>query len=187
MSSYEKPPRTLNSGLLRIAALIAVAVVVGLVVWLLVKDDDEGPTGQGTGPGIVSPADLRSFAASVGHEVYWAGELPGRKIELTQTQNGNVYVRYLRGNAVPADPRPFLTISTYPVANALEAVKGVQGKGNITRKLPGGGLVLTSRESPANRSVYLAYPGSNYEVEVYDLSPKRSFQTAASGKVVPIS
>jgi hypothetical protein len=52
------------------------------------------------------------------------------------------------------------------------------------RPLPGGGLALITPGHP--KSVYLAFPRTPVQVEVYDPSPAVARAVALSGRVVPI-
>jgi hypothetical protein len=79
-----------------------------------------------------------------------------------------------------------LTIGTYPVSNAYEALQGIAKKpGAKTGKTPDGGFVVTNEGTP--QSVYVAYPDSDHEIEVYDPDPKTAFSLATSGAIVPIT
>jgi hypothetical protein len=131
-----------------------------------------------------SPAALAALAGSLGHPVYWAGTMPGSTYELTQAWNGNVYVRYLPEGAAVGAKKPYLTVATYPVLNALEAVRRTANSGTArTLDLPGGGIAVVDARDP--RSVYVAYPNSNYQVEVFDPSPARA-RSVASHLIAPV-
>jgi hypothetical protein len=102
---------------------------------------------------------------------------------VTQRRDGTIYVRYLPPGVRVGDPRAaFLIIVTYPYANALLALRRVQNGKGI--RVPHGGLALVHKGYP--ESVHLAYPGENYQIEVYDPSPRVSRQVATSGSVGPI-
>ena len=170
-----------------IVGVLIAAVVVAL--FLLLKNDDNGnnePAATG-GAEATSVQGLRDLAKSVDHPVYWAGERPGKQYELTITDQGNIFVRYLDANT-PIGSRSVasLTIGTYPVADAYAATKAVGNQsGSKTGETPDGGFVVTNRDKP--QSVYIAYPGSDHQIEVYDPNPKTAFSLAESGAVVPIS
>jgi hypothetical protein len=51
-------------------------------------------------------------------------------------------------------------------------------------EIPGGGLALV--HEGYRKSVHLAYPGVDYQVEVYDPSPRVARRVAVSGKVRPV-
>jgi hypothetical protein len=148
-----------------------------------------GPGGSAgePSPRAADGAELRELSSTVGHDVFWAGApVSGQSIELTDQPDGRIYVRYLSGNGRVGDPRSsFTTIGTYPVRNPLAALRReARGPDAITRDLPGGGLAYLSLEHPT--SVHLAWPGSGYEVEVYDPSPKHALDLVLSGAVEPV-
>jgi hypothetical protein len=158
-----------------------------VIVWLIVKDDDNGKkSSQSAPPATAASADeLRNLEGSVGHTVYWAGRRPGFTYELTQV-GGNVYIRYLPSGTAIGDPRPnFLTVGSYPTRKAYSILQR-QGRrrGNTTDKLEGGGIAVSSESRP--QSVYLAYPDSDVQVEVYDPSASRARRLVLSGRVTPI-
>jgi hypothetical protein len=179
-------PRGLGN--VRTGAIVAGAIVIAVVVWLIVKDNgnDNKGSGQSAPPATAASfQQLRDTQGSVGHPVYWAGRRTGFTYELTQV-NGNVYVRYLPSGTSLGDPRPsFLTVGTYPKANALASLKRLGNRnGNTSNKIGGGGVAVFSDSRP--QSVYFAYPGSNVQVEVFDPSARRALRLVLSGRVKPV-
>ncbi|MBA2793667.1 MAG: hypothetical protein H0U32_06750 [Thermoleophilaceae bacterium] len=116
----------------------------------------------------------------------WAGPLPQTKLELTRNAKREHFVRYLSGGAKKGDERPeFTTVSTYPYERAFEkTTKAGKGPDMVSRAAPGGGLAIWSKKRPT--SVYMAYPGSDYPVEVFDPSAERARELVLSGEVAPI-
>jgi hypothetical protein len=170
---------------IRLAALLAAGFATFVVGWLLIGGGDKGSTRAQTSVSGASEAELRSFAASASNPVYWAGPRTGQTYELFKTNDGRVYVRYLPAGVKVGDPRPqFLTVGTYPLANAFAATKRIsRGPGRVTRALPGGGIAVFS---PGTPSVYFSYPGAKYQVEVYAPSPSTTRSLVLNGQVVPI-
>lgn len=167
----------------RLAALVALLVLSALSVGLLLR----GGTGSDAGPTSADVSQLSDLSGSLGHAVYWAGApARGTEIELSHTTDGSVYVRYLDGTAEVGDPgRSFTTVGTYPVPTAFAVLsREAQRPSAITRDLPGGGLAVMNLNRP--RSVYLAWPGSGYEVEVFDPSPKHALDLVLNGAIVPV-
>jgi hypothetical protein len=138
----------------------------------------------GSGPTGASIADLRRLAASLGHPIYWAGPLRGFVYELTRTPDGRVYVRYLPSGVAVGSTKPFLTVATYPVPNAFAATKAAGVGDGAVHIAIRNGVAFYSRQRPT--SVYLAYPGSNYQIEVFDPSPRAAHRIVASGQVQPV-
>jgi hypothetical protein len=171
------------------AALLAVAA---LVYFFAIRDDGETESTTGELPGRSQPVtgaedDLDAVAESVGHDVYWAGPQDNATIEVTKTKPSNVFIRYLTEGAEAGDPEPnFLSVGTYPVKDALGALEAAAKKdGAITAKLDRGGLAVTNSEDQS--SVYVAYPDSNLQIEVYAPDPDMAFDIATSGTIEPVS
>ena len=168
------------------AIIVVAALLVAVIVWLLlIRDDDSGSEAGGTFE-QKTQAELQEFAGSAGHEVYWAGPQPDARYELFEADDGRIYVRYLTGDGVVGDPRPnFLTVGTYPVTDAVGALRlQSEQPGNRIRDVGDGGVMLVNRA--ARQHVYVAYPNSDYQVEVFDPKPNRAEKLVTSGKVVPI-
>jgi hypothetical protein len=166
-----------------VLALLPLLVAALLAVLLL---DGSGRQGS-VGPQATDSAQLRELSATVGHPVFWAGApVAGAELELTRTANDAVYVRYLAGDGALGDQRAkFTTVGTYPVPSAFAVLgRAAEQPTAITRELPGGGLALLDSRRP--QSVYLAWPGSDYEVEVFDPSPKRALDLVLDGAVAPV-
>jgi len=167
---------------LRLGAVVVLAVAAGLLVWLLVRGNGTSTQAKGAPAHAVSAHELAALPSTVHHPVYWAGPKPGFRYELTVTGEGLIFIRYLpRGVAVRAN-RPYLTIGTYPVKNSLDAVRAIAKRLQVIPvTLTGGAVAVQDTKHPT--SVYLAYPGSDYQVEVFDPSPARALQLVLSGKI----
>jgi hypothetical protein len=135
------------------------------------------------GPIAATPAILVAFSKALNRPIYWAGPMTGDRYELTETSAGNIFVRYLPKGVRVGDPRAsFLAIGTYPYAGALKALQTIaKGKGTA---LQGGGLAVTTAGHPGN--IHIAYPGLEYQIEVYDPVPGRAHTLALSGRVKPV-
>lgn len=169
----------------RIGAVLAIVAAAGFLVWLLFirTSDDEStvPT-----PVAAGEADLTTLAAEVGHPIYWAGSRDGAPLELTQTEGGNIFVRYLEADAEIGDPDPdFLTVGTYPFPDAIDALEKIgDKKGAEVHPIEGGGVVLTQEAFP--NSFYLAYPGEDLQIEVYGPDSEEALDLATSGRIRPL-
>jgi hypothetical protein len=179
----------------RIGAVIAVAAVAAFLIWYFAIRDTGNSSSTSTattgsersiGPLEASQNDLARTSKSLHQTIYWAGEQPNTKIEFTRNTLGQMYVRYLPPNVDIGDRnKGYLTIATFPFNGAYNALQTVSKKpGAIVRKAPDKGLVVTNENSPVH--VYLAYPGTNYQVEVYDPNPDRALSVAVSGDVQPV-
>lgn len=135
----------------------------------------------------VSAGQLAALGNTVGHPVYWAGPVASDTYELSQTKDGRIYIRYLPQGVNVGDSRPnFLTVGTYPQSNAYATLKATaRAQGVATVTVTGGGLAFQDKKHPT--SVYLAYPGSRYQIEVYDPSGDRARQLVVAGKIAPLA
>jgi hypothetical protein len=167
---------------------VALAIAAVLVAWAVFGRDSSSkesstPSAQPIGPVGLSASGLRTLANAVGQPIYWAGARKGYVYELTRNGEGNVYIRYLpSGVKAGAKGASYLAIVTYPYRHALQALKNVANGHEIA--IPRGGIALVDQTHPT--SVHLAYPGAEYQVEVYDPSPARSLDVARSGDVRPV-
>jgi hypothetical protein len=179
----------------RIVAVIVVALALAVGTWLILRDggEDEPPAGDsGSEPGsrrarssAVSLARLRALRQRTGYDIYWAGPRPGSTYELTRTTDGNTFIRYLPQGVAVGSPRPaYLTVGTYPRQGALRGLRRVARRRGSAALRVGGGLAVYSRDRP--NSVYLAFPGEEVLVEVYDPSPTRARRLARSGRIRPV-
>ena len=129
---------------------------------------------------------LAGVSATVGHDVYGVAAPAGTRPEVTRGSTGEVWVRYLSGDAKLGDSRAdYLTVGTYPRADALAAAKAAaEGKQSRSAELPDGGIMLWSLDRP--ESVYAAGPGSDLLVEVYSPDPARARALVRGGAVAPL-
>jgi hypothetical protein len=145
-----------------------------------------GPKGGSLAPKpkAATTADLKSLAGSLGHPIYWVGPKKGYTYELTRSPNGNLSIRYLPPGVAVGAKQAYLSVGTYPFTGALAGIQRVaKQKGQRTIKLAGGGLAVFNPKIPTD--VHLAYPGSDYQVEVFDPTGKTR-QLVASGRITSI-
>jgi hypothetical protein len=171
-----------------IAVLAIVTALAAVIVgWLLVGNHASSkPASVAVGPVLVSATQLASESKSVGHPIYWAGPRTDWSYELTVTGSGRVYVRYLPRGAAAGDPRSnFLTVGTYPGVDAYPNLKKVStGPAVHSNLLPDDGLLVAPKSLP--KSVYLAYPKADYQVEVYDGAAGAARRLALNGLIAQI-
>jgi hypothetical protein len=180
----------------RVGAVVALAVAVGLIAWLVVGGSDSkssspqtpaSATASKTGPIGLTVEGLRSMSTSMRQAIYWAGEQPGYTYEFTRPSNGNVYVRYLPPGAKAGDNgTAFLIVVTYPVRDAYAALqRAIKGQPGKTYTITDGGVAWVANAYP--KSVHVAFPGVKYQVEVFDQSPQKALAAALSGNIRPVS
>lgn len=184
------PKQANRSRLLRIG-VIAIAIVVALIAWLVTRDSGGGSseptTAEEAGPRIVTVDELREVAAKLGQPIYWAGPVKGRELELKELGEGGVQVLYLpEGTEAGGGSVKSLTIGSYPLPDPTAALEGfAKRNGSVVFHASNGRKVVTSKQSPT--SVYFASPENSVQVEVYDPSSKRALNLALSGQISPTS
>jgi hypothetical protein len=171
-----------------VLALIAAAGAWALLARERVSEEPTQAAVQpgATGPRIVTADGLSSLAALRGLPVYWIGARANALYEVTQTAKGYVYVRYLPSGTAPGDPRAaFLTIGTYSRADAYGDIQAAARRpGAVTLHLREGGLAVYDVSRPT--SIFLAYPGSSEQVEIYDPSPAVALRIVERGRIRPV-
>jgi hypothetical protein len=177
---------------IRVGTVVVLAVAVGVIAWVVVDQTGGSstpsavsqPSRAGRTVVALSPEGMKTLSGALRQPIYWAGPKPGYTYEVTQIEsNGNIYVRYLPPGVKINDSRPdYLTIATYSFANAFQALKTAANGREIG--LGDGGIAVVDQAYP--KSVHMAWPNVNFEVETYDPSPQRSLSVAASGEVRPV-
>jgi hypothetical protein len=131
----------------------------------------------------LSASGLETLTRSVPQPIYWAGPKASTVYELTRTAAGKVFIRYLPPNVKVGVKRPsYLIVATYPFRSALQALQNLKTGRKLS--IPGGGIAVVDRNHPT--SVHLAFPGADYQVEVYDPSAAKALRVARSGSVRPV-
>jgi hypothetical protein len=169
------------------AAIAATLVAVAIALAIVGGSGGEAATGLVEEPAHFVDADqLAELEGVAGHPVYWAGEMPPDQLELRVEAEGSVYLRYLPPGTEAGDPeQSFLTVGTYPVADAVAALERSAADSETEVEAgPGEAVILPNPDSRG--SVYLAYPGSDLQIEVYDPTPGRSLRLIRSGAIVPV-
>jgi len=177
-----------NRRMLLRAGVVAAAVLVGVIAWVASQGGDDGDSAPAEPQSqIVSEAELVETAAEADQPIYWAGEIDGMELELSEVAGGGYQVRYLpEGEETePAEAAAeFLTIGSYPLPDPAKALDGfAKRSGSSSRAGKGGREVVTSEERPT--SVYFVDPDNTVQVEVYDPSPQRAMALALSRQVEP--
>jgi hypothetical protein len=193
----------------RTVAILAAAVLVGIGVWAAVHFRDSSSSTATTTeaattttatvararaakppvaafkPKAMTAAELKALAAKVAHPTYWAGPRSGVTYEVTKNAKGVVYVRYLPRGVKVGSTKPYLTIATYPDPRALAKMQSLIGRSDWT-PIVTGGQAIAAYNTDHPTSVYIAYPGVDVQVEVYDPSAQRAHDLVASHAVVQL-
>jgi hypothetical protein len=175
--STRSPVRTKR---FRVGALVAIALIAGIIAWLALRDT--GSSSSKSNATAVSVTQINALAASVHHPVFWVGAKQGYTYELTQTSTGTISLRYLPPGVNVGAKQPYLTVVTYPFPGAFEGIKAVVKNPDSTHvDVPGDGIAVGSKKYP--ESVHVAYPGVDYQVEVFDPTPGTASAIVSAGQL----
>jgi hypothetical protein len=172
-----------TTGGILVLVLVLLAVAVTVVIGLRVRGDDGNAFQLELGvPTAASAGDLRAFA-SPSRPVYWIGPANSGTLEVTRTSGGGVYVRYLSaGVAVGDKAASYTTIATYFTPNAYATMRRSARTPGFAQAKAANGSLAVWRIARAT-SVYVAFPKTDYLVEVYDPSPRRARSLALSTRL----
>jgi hypothetical protein len=172
---------------------LGVLVAAVLVFWLILDDsgsDDSGKPAETTASipaeaEVVSVDSLTETVGGQGTPIYWAGPPQEAELELSRPEESRTYVRYLTGGAEAGDPRPFLTVGSYEIDDPASALRRQGNRADgVVASAPEGGVVYFNRSEP--KSVYLAYPGVDVQVEVFAPDFEQALQLVTGGQIVPV-
>lgn len=173
------------------ALLVVLAVLIGGIALLSGGSgggsSKSSPEAEG-GPMAFSESELRTQASKLGHPVYWIGPRPGTSsYELSEPQEGTVYVRYLTGGAEAGDPQAdYLTVGTYAVPEAAQALQKATTESEGAQELTQheGYVVLGSANEFNAYIVFNDQP--DLQVEIFSPQKGEAVELAGSGFLKPI-
>jgi hypothetical protein len=165
-----------------ILAAVAVAVVVAVVLIAGGGDDDSASKA----PRVLSVAELIEQVDDLGRPVYWVGPQPDSEgYELTTAEDGSVFLRYVLEGASGEDPpAEYLTVGTYPVADAAGAL--------LSAKESNPGAKLSEHEGyqvleGGPKNVYVAFSAQpGVQIELYSPEPAEADRLANAGLLTTI-
>ena len=149
--------------------------------------DDGAPqaTRRQTAPPRSRPPSSRIWRPPSATRCSGSAQRPARRTSSCKPLNGSIYVRYLPNGATIGTKDPYLTVATYPFAGAYAAIQAVSSeKGATPTPIPGNGLAETP-DSTAT-SVHAAFPGVDYQIEVFDPTPGTAAALVKAGGLAAV-
>ena len=131
-------------------------------------------------PTIVTPAELKEFAGDH-DQVYWAGERPDTRIELTLTARNGIFVRYLPDGVDAGDAGQYLTVATYSAVQGYENLVGAKKSAAKVTRTKSGAVIAVFKKEPL--STYFAFPDGAFQIEVYSPVKGESEKLTSDGTV----
>lgn len=131
-------------------------------------------------PTIVSPDELEDYAKH--HQpLYWAGERPDTKIELTRTDHNGTFVRYLPKDAKAGDEKQYLTVGTYDAFEGYEGLAGAKKGVADVEHGKQGAVITVFKKKPL--STYFSFKNAAFQVEVFSPTKGESKKLTDNGTV----
>ena len=131
MPSRQVRSKPMNRSWLRVVIIVSLAAVVGFGLWLFVRNDESGGAQEAShsqsSTAQLSARNLVALGESLGRPFYWAGPRDGVSYEFTATADQKIFVRYLPAGVAAGSAKPYLTVATYPVANAYAVRRAAAG------------------------------------------------------------
>lgn len=126
----------------------------------------------------LSENELRELATEINQPIYWVGPASETNYTLTIAENEQAYVKYLPQGVLPAEGDTALRIiATYLRQDAFSVTQGAANNpGAVSLTNSQGGAIYYNSATPNN--VYLAYPGQNFQIEIFDPIPGAALELA---------
>jgi hypothetical protein len=147
---------------------------------------DTVPTKTVSEARAATPAEIRQLAASLGQPIYWAGRRPSVTYEVSQNADGSIFVRYLPEDTSAGSPEEHLTVATYPLAGAHEQTKALGEEPGMEVIDLGKNAIAVFSEAPGTNHGYVAFPGVDYQIEVFDPAPGAARRVVEAGRIAPV-
>ena len=172
--------------------IIATAVISSLVTFGITNQlapglaDRTTLAAQTSGGVCLSEKELRALVSANKIAAYWTGPVKDATYSINTTTPGQVFVRYiLKGMDCGSTESNFRVIATYAEADAFNSTQqaGNQAEG-VSLANPDGSVVYFNKNAPKN--VYIAYPGIDYQIEIYDPDPKTAVTLATTSNQVQL-
>jgi hypothetical protein len=173
-----------------VAAGIAIGIALGGSIFV-VRDQVIGNqltvAGQTLGQVAMTEGQLREVVAKNKLTAYWSGPDANALYSLVANSNGQVFVRYLPdGQGLSDTAAKYRVIASYPQANAYSVTQAAGNQANAISFINADGAQVFYSKSYAT-NVYLAYPESSSEVEIFDPGNGVALGLATtSGKIIQI-
>lgn len=164
-----------------VTAVLTALLVLGLTQQISPTLSDRTTLAAQTSGGVcLTESELKSIISENNIQAYWTGPLKDATYSLNSSTAGQVFIRYVPKGEECDDVRPnFRVIATYEEVDAFATTEsaGTTADG-VSLLNTDGSIVYFNKNVPTN--VYVAYPGINYQIEIYDPDPKEAVSLATT-------
>ena len=169
-------------------ALAVVGVGVGIVVTRTGSGSPSAPKTTTTAPAttLLTQSGLEELARTLGRPLFWVGPQPGADYELTSSPDGRLFLRYLPAGSKAGAQGNYLSVGTYPFANAYAATVRAAGRQGFAQLNAGpGAAAVYAQGRPTN--VFLAFQNLNYQIELFHPQAAEARRLVVERHVVPVA
>lgn len=164
-----------------VTAILTALIVLGLTQQISPTLSDRTTLAAQTSGGVcLTESELKSIIKENNIQVYWTGPMKDATYSLNSSTAGQVFLRYIPEGEACDDVRPnFRVIATYEEVDAFATTEsaGTTADG-VSLLNTDGSIVYFNKNVPTN--IYVAYPGINYQIEIYDPDPKEAVSLATT-------
>lgn len=164
-----------------VTAILTALIVLGITQQISPTLSDRTTLAAQTSGGIcLTESELKSIVKENEIRAYWTGPLKNATYSLNSSTAGQVFIRYVPEGEKCDDVRPnFRVIATYQETDAFSITEsaGTTADG-VSLLNADGSIVYFNKNVPTN--IYLAYPGIDYQIEIYDPDPKEAVSIATT-------
>lgn len=174
-------------GLIAVVAVISAFVTFGIAQQFRPGVDSKTTLAARTSGGVcLTEKELRNLVSTQKITAYWAGPISDATYSVNTTNSGEVFLRYVqKGQSCDSNSKDFRVIATYSVSGAYDSTKKAGSQANgVSLANQDGSVVYFNKDLPTN--VYLAYPGINYQIEIYDPNPKSAVSIATTANQIQL-
>jgi hypothetical protein len=187
LTSHEKYSRQFFITLIATTALISSLITFGIANQFSPQLADRTTLSAQTSGGVcLTEGELKNVISENKIQAYWTGPLKDATYSINSATAGQVFIRYIpKGEECGSTAASFRVIATYAEADAFSATQqaGNQAEG-VSLANTDGSVVYFNKNAPSN--VYVAYPGIDYQIEIYDPNPKTAVTLATTSNQIQL-
>lgn len=138
-----------------------------------------------SGNQALTESELKGAAALLATPIFWVGPIEGYNYVLDASIDGLIIIRYIpEGTSLSDRSSAYTAVGTYRIADAFETTQeqGSESSSSVGFINGDGAAVYYDRQSPLN--VYMAYPGLDIQVEIFDPRESVAINAAQTSGVV---